>query len=339
MNVVALFCMMMANSPLFTSPVVTLAALLLLSISFGLGDPGSQAMLIDVTKPDEREAVYSVLFWLFNMAMAIGGIIGALTFKHHLFELLLGLLITSVIAAILVIFFIDETLALKTENLQKVEQEHFIIKMFKNYKVVLKDKLFMSYTLAILLITSLEFQLDYYTGVHLFKDMPTQSALSFDINGVNMLGFLRTENTIIVVLLSLLVTRWVTKLSDKSTYISSVIIYVIGYTVLSYADNIWLLFGFMFLATVGELMRVPTHSAIYASLPPEDKRSSYLAFNSLIIQFCMILGSWFVSLSAFLNNEAMSSLFLLTGMVGLFIIIKIFPDLQKKKELAAASGE
>ena len=95
--------------------------------------------------------------------------------------------------------------------------------MFKNFSTVLKDKLFMLYILGAIFIFSLEQSLTNYIGIRLEKDIPHQSAslfgIDFILDGTKMLGFLRTENTILVVLLSGVVLFVFKKWSDGWTLV------------------------------------------------------------------------------------------------------------------------
>ncbi len=333
-RMVAFFLMAFANSPLYFSPELTFVMALLINASFGLDGPAADAMIIDISKPKERKGVYALIYWSFNLAFAIGGVIGALSFKNHLFELLIVLAAFSIISNILVIFLIKETLTTPDTSIQK----GVLRSMLKSYKEVAVDKLFLYFILANLLIQSLENQLENYIGVRLNEEMPTQSLFSLDVSGVEMLGFLKTENTLLVVLLTVFVTKWVSKLNESKAYLNSIIIFTIGYVAISYFNNIWLLFIFMIVATIGELMRVPIQSDYMASIPSDEKRSSYMAVYGMVFNGSMMLASFFVTLGAYLNKELMSLLILLCGVVSIGISKKILPELQERRTAAAEAA-
>ncbi len=329
-RMVAFIVMAIANSPMLTSPMLTFVMVLIVGASFGLDGPAADAMLIDITKPSERKGVYSLMYWSFNLAFAVGGIVGALAFNHYLFELLVIMGITSAISNILVIFFIDETYTKK----EAIKHKNVLVSMFHSYKEVAGDKLFLLFVLAGMLIQSIENQMENYIGIRLNEDMPAQSVFSFEFTGVEMLGFLKSENTIIVVFLTVFITRWVTKWKNEDrTFLSSILIFTIGYVVISYVNNVMLLFIFMALATIGELMRVPIQQDFMASIPTDEKRSSYMAVSSIVFYGSMMISAIFVSLGAILSNEIMSFLILLTGLAGMLIIKSILPDLKKRRAM------
>ncbi|MRH42184.1 MFS transporter [Aquibacillus halophilus] len=324
----AFIVMAIANSPLFISPELTFLMALLVGSSLGLDGPAADAMIIDITKPSERKGVYSLIYWSFNLAFAVGGILGALTFKNYLFELLVVLSISSLLSNILVIFFIEETL----RKIETVRQKQVLLNMFKSYKEVAGDKLFLYFILAGLLLQSIENQMENYIGIRLNQEMPQQSLLFIDVTGIEMVGFLKAENTIIVVLLTVFITRWVSKLKEERTFLLSIFIFTTGYVAVSYFNNVWVLLLFMAIATIGELMRVPIQQDFLASIPTDDKRSSYMALYGMVFYGSMMVSSIFVSLGALFNSETMSLLILLTGFIGLMIIKRILPELKTRRD-------
>ncbi|WP_194841336.1 MDR family MFS transporter [Salinibacillus xinjiangensis] len=327
----AFFIMAFANSSVLISPELTFIMTLLVMASFGLDGPAADAMIIDITKPSQRKGVYSLMYWCFNLAFAVGGIVGALTFKNYLFELLLTLAITNVLSNILVIFFIEETM----EKVEATKEKRVLRSIVKSYKEVAGDKVFIYFVIAGLLIQSIENQMENYIGVRLNEEMPAQSLFFFDVTGVEMVGFLKSENTIIVVLLTVFITKWVSKLKEDRAFLMSIFVFTVGYVAISYFNNVWLLFIFMAVATIGELMRVPIQSDFMASIPSDDKRSSYMAVYGMVFNGSMMISSIFVSLGAIFSTEVMSLLIFASGLLGMAITKKILPDLKERRQLQA----
>lgn len=332
LRTIAFLIMTLANSTLWLSPEVTFLMAILITASFGLDGPAADAMIIDITKPSERKGVYSLLYWSFNLAFALGGILGALTFSDYLFELLSVMSITSMLSTILVIFFISETMEKSTH----AANTSVLKSMFTSYRDVAGDKLFILFVIAGLLIQSIENQLENYIAIRLNNDMPIQEIIGFSFSGVEMVGFLKSENTILVVLLTVFITKLVTRLKEGTTFLWSIVIFTLGYVGISYVNNIWLLFGFMVMATIGELMRVPIQSDFLASIPTDDKRSSYMALYGLVFNGSMMISSFFVTLSGLFSKEMMSLLIALCGLLGFVIMKYIMHDLKARRDIQAA---
>lgn len=328
LRLIAFLTMMFCNSPWFTSPLITFFMMTINSICWGLAGPANQAMLIDVSKPEERKLMYSIMYWSNNLSIAIGGMLGGFLFKTHLFELLLALSIASLITWILITFFVDESY-----QSQKLEANSISLhakKMLSNYREVFHDKLFILYVLAGLLVLSMEFQLTNYISIRLANEIHNQQLFNWTYGGIELTGFLRTENTILVVVMALFATKIVNKLDDQKTLIWSCIVFVAGYAVISYSNSIWLLFIAMFVATVAEVLRVPVQQNYMANLPAEETRSSYMAVAGLTFNLAMLICSITVALSAFLSKFATSFFLTSLGVIGILIFVKILPDLESR---------
>jgi MFS transporter, DHA1 family, multidrug resistance protein B len=319
--------MAFANSPWFELPLLTFFMMTVNSICWGLAGPANQAMLIDVSTPEQRKLMYSITYWATNLSIALGSIAGGFLFKTHLFELFSATALVALLVAILVVFFIKESYTPTHETKPSFNPKG----IFKSYGKVLHDRLFVMYVLAGLLIFTLELSLTNFIAIRLTSEMPLQEFFKWNIDGVNMVGFLRTENTILVVLTSLFAARMITKFKDGTVLVVGSAMYVIGYAAISYFNNIWVLFAFMLLTTLGEVIKVPVQHSYLASIPPSESRSTYMAINGLTFNGAMLVSSLFVTLSAFLPSVWMSVFILAVGMAGVFIYATIIPELEGRK--------
>ncbi|WNB90204.1 MFS transporter [Bacillus sp. NEB1478] len=326
--------MALANSPLVTSDTfaayITIGMMMVNSICWGLAGPASQAMLIDVSTPENRKFMYGITYWTSNLSIAIGGLLGGFLFKNYLFELLLGLTATSLLSAVLVVFFIKETYI--PVQIEYKIKPNVVKEMFSNYKQVFKDSVFIKFTFGYLLILSLEFHLTNYISVKLSKDMPTQDLLQFHIDGVQMLGILRTENTVLVVLLAVFISRIINRFKDKNVLYIGLITYSIGYLVISYSNSVWLLLSVMIIATIGELMYVPVKQAYMAEIPPEDSRSAYMAVSGMIFNGAMVIAALSITLGHYISPLGMTALFTICAVTGFFLFKSTVPELDKNRE-------
>ncbi|KPL60139.1 MDR family MFS transporter [Rossellomorea vietnamensis] len=325
----AFLTMMVCNSPWFESATVTFAMMTVNSICWGLAGPANQAMMIDVSTPPQRKLMYSITYWANNLSIAIGGIIGAFLFKAYLFELFLALSVASAITATLVAFFIDESY---TPSETELTVPQHVKHLISNYGKVMHDKLFVLFTIAGVLILSMEFQLTNYIGIRLSEEMPSQPFLFWDINGVQTMGILRSENTILVVFLMLFVTRIPHSFKDRNVLVWSCFFFSIGYAALAYSNNLYILFLMMALLTIGEVFRVPVEQSYMAAIPPDDARSSYMAFNGLKFNLSMLIASVTVTLGAILPSNIMAGIILTIGLSGTIILKMISPELDRRKE-------
>ncbi|PFG12094.1 MDR family MFS transporter [Bacillus sp. es.036] len=327
----AFLTMMICNSPWFESAAITFAMMTVNSICWGLAGPANQAMLIDVSTPPQRKLMYSISYWANNLSIAVGGILGAFLFKDYLFELFLSLSLAAAVTAFLVAFFIDESHKPVVEELKPAQH---VMQLLSTYKRVFQDRLFVLFTIAGVLILSMEFQLTNYIGIRLSEEMPTQQFLLWEFDGVQTMGFLRSENTIMVVILMLFVTRIPHSLKDKSVLVWSCFFFTIGYGVLAYSNSLRLLFLMMAVLTIGEVFRVPVEQSYMAAIPPDDARSSYMAFGGLKFNLSMLVASVTVSLGAVFSSMLMAIVITSIGLIGTLIFFMISPELDARKQQA-----
>jgi DHA1 family multidrug resistance protein B-like MFS transporter len=300
------------------------------SICWGLSGPAGQAMLIDVSTPEQRKLMYSITYWATNFSIAAGGIVGGFFFKTHLFALMVSLAIVAFLVAIVVVFFIQESYV-KPEPPSSEAGVKSRFGLFSSYKRVLRDRLFVGFILGNLLVFTMEMHLTNYIGIRLSDVMPNQTFLFWKVDGVKMLGFLRTENTVLVVLTSIAVIKIISKFKDRSVLLVGSLMFVVGYSVLTVSTNIWVLTIFMVLATLGEVSKTPVQQTYMAAIPPEDARSSYMALSGLVFNGSSFITSLFVTLSAFLSPLWMSIGITGVGLLGVLIYALILPRLEERK--------
>ncbi|PJO44625.1 MFS transporter [Lysinibacillus xylanilyticus] len=326
----------LCNSPWFDLPYISATFFIINMFCGGMFQPAAQAMIIDVTNSESRKLVFTISYWLGNLSTAIGGIIGAFLFKNYLFELFIGISLISLLSVFMTIFFITETYlpepSPKTSSTNK--KEISLLEMFQTYSTVLKDKLFMFYILGAILILTLEQSLSNYIGIRLEKEIPQQSASLFGIDiivdGTKMLGFLRTENTILVVLLSSVVLFLFKKCSERWTLVTGMLIFSICFSVFASSNNVLFLFIAMFIGTIGELMYIPIKQAMIGELAPSNARSTYMAFNSLTLYGAMMISSLLIIIGEWIRPIYMSGLLLILGLTGTFLYYIITKSLYAK---------
>nr|WP_156793246.1 hypothetical protein [Fictibacillus macauensis] len=218
-------------------------------------------------------------------------------------------------------------------NPEPISVNVHIRQLFRNYAIVLKDKLFIVYVLAGVLILSIELHLVNYTGIRLSNEMPTQTFFQWELNGSTMMGLLRSENTILVVLFALLASKISSGNKDRQTLIWSCLLFTIPFGFMNYFTNIWLLFLLMFLLTIGEVVRVPIDQSYMASLPTSELRSSYMSLAGMKYNLAMLVASVTVMLGAYLSSLIMAILITATGLVGTLLYLLIGKNLDERVAL------
>jgi MFS transporter, DHA1 family, multidrug resistance protein B len=159
--------------------------------------------------------------------------------------------------------------------------------------------------------------------------------LFWDIDGITMTGLLRSENTILVAILALFVSRFVDRMKDRMVLTMSCLVFTLGYAFIAFSNNMWLLFLMMAVLTIAEVFRVPVQQSYMAAIPPEDSRSAYMAFGGLQFNLSMLIVSLTVTLSGFFSSFVMGCILTLIGLTGTFIFYVISPQLDQRKMATA----
>ncbi|MBC2125162.1 MDR family MFS transporter [Listeria innocua] len=319
LKVFAFLGMVLCNSPIFHSPWITFVMLLLIGVAQGLINPAGEAMLIDVSTPENRSFMYSVSYWANNLSMMIGIIVGGWFFVDYLFPLLVALFIMSFVTAWLTISLISETLKQKAV-LKK--GSYGLVGMLKNYGQVLHDYRFLLYTIGGIAVMSIEFQRSNYISVRLAEDF--QALLvhfgplgNITLNGVQIVSVLTAVNTLFIVLFTVPVARFVTKRAQQPIMYVGFTLFAIGFAVCAFANNLAVLLLATAVLSIGELLYVPTRQTILAAIVDDDRRGAYMAFNGIIFQIGKMIGSVSLVFAPFIGKYGMATFTILLGVLSI----------------------
>ncbi|MGG1552492.1 MFS transporter [Paenibacillus ferrarius] len=344
--------MTFANSPLWHSAALTLLMTVISSASWGLSKPAVEAMLIDVSTPDTRKAIYRINYWSNNLAISFAGLIGGFFFSQYLFQLLLAASGMSLVAFMITAIFMSETMPAMVPAAERAatdlpagaEAEAAVkpqqVSMFERYKEVLRDRRFVRYLLASVLVVSVEMNLNGYIGVRIAQDIqhtPWLPGLAATVDGLPLVGILRTENTIAVVLLSLFVGRLLRNSSDTRVMLLAMFLNVAGYSYLVIGGQPAMLLLLMLVATIGEITYVPLKQAMLVQLVPDHARSSYMALSSMTNRVAMMLSGLNLIIGGLLPSGAMAIFILVTGVAGIGLIASILPSLREEERVRQAA--
>ncbi|HFF3189025.1 MDR family MFS transporter [Bacillus cereus] len=323
-QVISIVCMGIANSDYVDSPWLTFVFMLVNSLGSGLMNPATEAMLIDVSTPENRKVMYSINYWAINLSIAIGAIFGGLLFENYRLQLFIGLTVIAVITLYVMAVYMEEVyVARKT-----VEKKNVLKDMADSYKVVMKDRAFLIFCAASICTLSLEFQVNNYLGVRLQQEFETVhfffgNGVTFDLTGIRMMSWISAENTILVVLCSALLIKMLKRFNDLKILYVGLFIYTIGFTILGTSNSLWILLIAGLFQTVGEMMYVPVRQSIMADMVPNEARGSYMAINGMVFQVAKMNGALGVMLGSFLTSWGMSALYFIVGMSSILLFMKV----------------
>ena len=303
-------------------------------IGVGLGgsiySPASSAMVADITPEKDRRMVFATFVTGKNIGAVFGPLLGSIFFIHYRTELLWTCTIVTLLYSLVILWKIRETVP-KTS---KLSQESYTMSMvFKeqwhNYGVILRDKVFALYIVAGILVTIAFMQLDMYLATYVIEYVPTQTLLayknwSFTLSNTEIFGWMLGLNGLMFVLLVIPVTKWFEHWSDRNIFITSSILFGLGMFLVGLTTNIWLLFIFTFIFTIGELSRSPVTQSFVSEYAPVHARGQYMGASNLQYTIGRLIAPLTIFLSSWLAPIGVFGFIFLVTLVSAALYVKLF---------------
>lgn len=283
--------------------------------------PANDATILDVTPPEDRKYVYTVNYWVINVALGGGALVGGFLYGSHFGAVILGAAIGMGFALLVTVRTVAETKPASepgstTTAAAAPAKLRGWAQFAEGYRVVLVDSTFRRLIILATLVVTLEAQLSTTIGIRLANDFGAQHLFLFgDVDGVEMLGVLKAVNTALVVLLMLKANTLLRRLPDRVQLYAGITLYAGGFAVLAVTDTPGVLLLAVVVLTIGELMNTPVQQGLLAELVPDQGRPQYMAAYYMHIRFSQVINSLLISLSTVLSSLGMAGIYLLFGVV------------------------
>ncbi len=231
-----------------------------------IASPAHQAMVADLLPEEKRQEGFGILRVVGNMAWIIGPTIGGFVANRSFFALFVLDAVVSCLVAVIVFMYIPET---KPESSDEPES---VLRTFAGYRIVLKDYAYLAFLFVAMLMGLVYQQLYNSLSVYLR-----------DSHGIQPqgYGFLLTASAITVILFQFTTTRIIKKYPAFIMMAVGVFFYMIGFGMFGFVAAYWLFAMAVVIITVGEMVIMPTASALAANFAPEDMRGRYMAVFGL----------------------------------------------------------
>lgn len=239
-------------------------AAVLVGLFANMGDPARQAMVADLLPPEQRADGYGLMRIVMNLAVTIGPAIGGFMAARSYLTLFITDAVASTITAFIVFIFIKESMPEK----QAGEQHESFTQTFLGYVVAFRDKVFMAFIAASILITTVYMQMNTTLSVYLrdIHHVPTQ-----------YYGYLISMNALLVVLFQFAITRKTKRFRPLHVIAAGAFLYGIGFGMYGVANSYVFFIIAMLIITLAEMLIVPVSQAVVALLSPEAMRGRYMA--------------------------------------------------------------
>ncbi|MEW8975028.1 MAG: MFS transporter [Exiguobacterium sp.] len=303
------------------------------SVTSNLGRPAMGAIIIDATTKENRQAVYALDYWLINLSIAIGTALGGWLYVSNQLLLFWILSFTSSVLPIAYYLFLDDT----PRTWQRQKLRGVITDIFTSYQLAWRDRPFVKVVFGSMCILAAEFSMGSYVAVRLADSFEPLSFTGWSINGVRMMSIINIENTLLVVTLTFIVQRLAKRLSPRRTLAAGLMLYTIGYVVVTSANSMTALMLFIFIATIGELLYSPVLNTQKANMMPADQRGAYSAFAGTSFAGADLLSRSTILVGTFLIPSMMSvylGLILLTGFGLIYTSLFVKESVERQRNVS-----
>lgn len=226
----------------------------------------ADAMMADLVPAQDRIDAYSILRMGNNLGVAIGpaigGFVAAVSYNISFIISGTGMLLCTLLA----LLFFTETVPQRTDQ-QKQET-----RPAGGYLQILKDRDFLSIIGA--------FSLNRVSSSTIWLMLGAYANVNFGISE-ELYGFIPTTNALMVIFFQVLTTRWVKRHNPGWMMTLGAAFYGLALIGIAFGKGFWAFWLGMVIATIGEMILVPTSTTTVAALAPEDMRGRYMSVYTL----------------------------------------------------------
>ncbi|MBL5768382.1 MFS transporter [Heyndrickxia sporothermodurans] len=315
-------------------PVIGFICFSVASIFGSFYYPASQAMVADVVNEKDRSDVFAVFYTSTNIAVVIGPLVGGIFFAYYRFELLLASAFVCIVLAFLLWKFTRETSPIQEKREDQSDKWHQVLKkQFSSYGIIFKDRVFLLFIVAGVLIGQTFMQLDLLIPVYTKEAINKFSFFQhFTLNGEQIYGFILSENGFLVALFTVSITRWVAKFKEKKVFILSCICYAISMYFFAIFPNLWGFVIAMAIFSLGELVVAGIQQTFISKLAPEHMRGQYFAAASLRYTIARTIAPISIPLASFIGYFQTFNILAIIAVLSAGIYIIMFNKLQTKQK-------
>lgn len=267
----------------FIKPSINMMYVIMLAgACHSISGPAYDALLADLTTPENRKGAYSLVYMGWNIGFAVGPIIGGFLFERHLPIVFIGDAATTIISLILVGIYVKETIGLTKQDiddekrtLEKREEGSVI-------SVILKRPVLLYFALII-------FGYNFVYSQWSFM-LPIQTSQNFKEMGPKYYGFIASFNGLIVMIFTPIMTKLTEKVKNIRCMFYGGLLYAVGFGMLGLIKTLPFFFVSAFIFTIGEIVLSISTSPFIANHTPISHRGRMNAVLPMILHLGYTLG-------------------------------------------------
>jgi MFS transporter, DHA1 family, multidrug resistance protein B len=299
----------LSDSPLLHSPLLGFCAFAAAGVFGSFYWPASQAMVADLVDEKHRSGVFAIFYTSINVAVVVGPILGAIFYVNYRFQLLLVAGLICILIGFILAKMTRETAPFNNVPTDRTGKWYYFLQdQMKDYTLIIKDKTFLLFILAGILLGQTFMQLDLVIPVYIKDVMQTQSLFSFGdwsfhVKAEQGFGIILAENGLLVVLFTVFVTNWMSKYKERNVFMTSSILYAIAIILFGQTHWVWGFIFAMIIFTAGELVSAGIMQSFISKLAPDHMRGQYFAAASLRFTISKMIAPLSIPLTVWIGYE------------------------------------
>jgi MFS family permease len=248
--------------------------IMLSSILYSLSSPAYDAMLADLTNPENRKASYSLIYMGMNVGFAIGPVIGGILFKKYLSLVFIGDGITTLLSLVLVMMYVKETIGKDKDAILGEQREEEASVEGSVFSVLFSRPILLFFSIIMFCYSFAYSQWGFTLPLHLGQ--------LYNGSGASYYGILAGVNGVIVIILTPLISKVTHSIKPISVIAIGGLFYAIAFGSFSFIRSFPLFLILVIIMTMGEIMVTINSSTFIANHTPASHRGRVSSILPLI---------------------------------------------------------
>lgn len=302
--------------------------------------PAFEALVADVTKPAEREKVYSLMYLGHNLGFMFGAAIGGMLFANYLSLAFILDGLTTLSSTILIILFVKVVNVNELAEEEKNEYEE-TVQHDTNPMDIIKAR-----PSVLLMIVTFFFGAFIYDQWSFVLPLYMADIFGSDL-GSKYFGFVSSFNAFVVISCTPIMTYLLRKIHELPKVLIGQTLFAVSYVVIMNRPAYYVFFIMMFLFTMGELINMLGSSPFMSRRVPASHRGRINSFRNIAYFVGSALGR--VVMGTLIEKDGFSVAFATLATIGLlasalilynyFLDKRIFPKLYTSNVALEATDE
>lgn len=294
---------------------LTIVLIMITTDFYVVASPALDAMIADITKPDNRKASFSLIYLGLNIGFTISPLLGGLLFQHYLPILFVLDGVTTLISTSLIMIYVKEP-DFKQSKIDQCEKNTETDKKTPVLKILFNVRV-LFYFMLIMFVFQFCYSQWSFT-------LPLQMADLFKNNGARNYSFLVAVNSFSVIVLTPLATVLTRKFRSLTITAVGGLCYFIAFVMFGLISNMPLFLAAALVLTIGEIIITVNINTFVADHTPHTHRGRINSLNSIVQGTCyaiapLIMGNVISKTSYFTAWSFIAALMFL-GALGMFAL-------------------